>query len=62
MLTEEDQNSMAHGITVEQERCTVRSLPPGPVQRDKPSLVMRPVMTNRADRIRLNGRSIVAVP
>jgi hypothetical protein len=51
MLTEEDPNSIAHGITVEKKRCTVRQLPPGPVQRDKPSLVMRPVMTRRVDRI-----------
>jgi hypothetical protein len=35
--------------------------PPWPAQRDRPSIVLRPVMTKRASIIRFNWRKVVTV-
>jgi hypothetical protein len=51
---------IAQGSTVENKRCTVRSLPPWPAQRAMPSMVTRPVIPIMANAIRWNGRQVAA--
>jgi hypothetical protein len=52
-------NSGAHGLTVAQKRCTVRSRPPGPAPRDRPTSVTRPVLTTIARARRWPWRRVV---
>ena len=52
---------MAHGRAWENQRWTVRYLPPSPAQRERPSIVTRPGLTRMAQAIRLHWRQVVAV-
>ena len=47
-------------MVVEKKRGTVRERPPVPAQRERPTLVTRPVLANLAALLRLNWRTVGA--